>query len=226
VVNEKVYTVSLVFFAIVAWLMVRWSDDPDGRKADVILVLVAYLLGLGYSNHPAGFLAAPAVGLAVLVRRPQFLLRWKLILACAGALALGITPFATQPIRSAYAAAINQGAPTACRDGLKWDCTFSAETWELFKYNFNREQYGNPSLAERQYPFPADAEMWWQLSQWHGCPHPYVQQVRVQTFLAVIFALLCLLGGYVHSQRNRQSFWFFGPLVFTVTLLLIYYMNV
>src|SRR3954462_10113198 len=30
VVNEKVYTVSLVGIAIISWLMIRWSDDPDG----------------------------------------------------------------------------------------------------------------------------------------------------------------------------------------------------
>src|ERR1041385_5775538 len=34
VVNEKVYTVSLVGLAIISWLMIRWSDDPDGRRAD------------------------------------------------------------------------------------------------------------------------------------------------------------------------------------------------
>src|SRR5690348_9621782 len=62
VVNEKVYTVSLMGIAIISWLMVRWCDAPDGRKADRILVLVAYLLGLGYANHMAGMLAAPAVG--------------------------------------------------------------------------------------------------------------------------------------------------------------------
>ena len=87
VVNEKVYTVSLVGVAVISWLTVRWCDDPDGRKADRMLVLVAYLLGLGYANHMAGLLAAPAVGVAVLVRRPQTLLRWKLLLACVGALA-------------------------------------------------------------------------------------------------------------------------------------------
>jgi hypothetical protein len=65
---------------------VRWCDDPDnpGRS---LLVLIAYLLGLGYTNHMAGMLAAPAVGGAVLIRRPQTLLRWKLLLACAAALA-------------------------------------------------------------------------------------------------------------------------------------------
>src|SRR3954471_18622976 len=81
VVNEKVYTVSLVGIAIISCLMIRWSDDPDGPKADRILVLVAYLLGLGYSNHMAGMLAAPAAGLAVVIRRPRTLTRWKLILA-------------------------------------------------------------------------------------------------------------------------------------------------
>jgi hypothetical protein len=144
VVNEKVYTVSLVGLALVAWLTVRWCDDPDGRKADRILVLIAYLLGLGYSNHMAGMLAAPAVGLAVLLRRPVTLLRWKLLLACVGAIVLGLTPFATQPIRAAYFPAINEGEPTACRDALTFECTFSEGTTEAFKYNFNREQYGKP----------------------------------------------------------------------------------
>src|SRR5258706_1569357 len=64
VVNEKVYTVSLLGVAIVSWLTVRWCDDPDGPKADRLLVLIAYLSGLGYANHMAGFLALPAVGAA------------------------------------------------------------------------------------------------------------------------------------------------------------------
>src|SRR5512142_2175073 len=102
VVNEKVYTVSLVGIAIISWLMIRWSDDPDGPKADRILVLVAYLSGLGYANHMAGFLAAPAAALAVLVRRPATFVRWRLLLAIGGALVLGLTPFATQPIRAGY----------------------------------------------------------------------------------------------------------------------------
>src|ERR1700686_708212 len=69
VVNEKVYTVSLLGIAVISWLMIRWCDEPDGRKADRTLVLVAYLCGLGYANHMAGMLAAPAVGLAVLIVR-------------------------------------------------------------------------------------------------------------------------------------------------------------
>src|SRR3954467_10817632 len=88
VVNEKVYTVSLVGIAIISWLMIRWSDEPDGRRADRLLVLVAYLCGLGYANHMAGMLAAPAVGLAVLIRRPRTIFRWQLLAACVGAIIL------------------------------------------------------------------------------------------------------------------------------------------
>src|SRR5688572_8249049 len=80
VVNEKVYTVSLVGIAVISWLMIRWSDDPDGPKADRLLVLVAFLLGLGYTNHMAGMLPGLAAAVAVVARRPRTLLRWKLLL--------------------------------------------------------------------------------------------------------------------------------------------------
>src|SRR3954467_9145094 len=161
VVNEKVYTVSLVGIAIISWLMIRWSDDPDGPKADRLLVLVAYLLGLGYANHMAGMLPGPAAALAVLIRRPRTLVRWKLIAVCVGALVLGMTPFAMQPIRAAWYPAINEGEPTGCREHIGWSCTFSKETKESFLYNFNRGQYGKPDLTQRQAPFSAQIGMYW-----------------------------------------------------------------
>jgi hypothetical protein len=82
VVNEKVYTVSLAGLAIVSWLTVRWCDEPDGPKGDKTMVLIAYIIGVGYAVHMAGMLAMPAVGLAILIRRPKTILRWKLIAAC------------------------------------------------------------------------------------------------------------------------------------------------
>ncbi|HEX2716556.1 MAG TPA: DUF2723 domain-containing protein, partial [Gemmatimonadaceae bacterium] len=114
VVNEKVYTVSLLFFAAVSWLMVRWSDADESASSDRLLVLVAYLLGLGYANHPAGLLVAPAVGLAILARRWTTLLRWRLLLTGALAFGLGLTPFAVMPIRAAHAPAMNQGETSGC----------------------------------------------------------------------------------------------------------------
>lgn len=225
VVNEKVYTVALVGVAIIAWLTVRWCDDPDGPKADKILILIAYLLGLGYANHMAGFLPAPAVGLAVLIRRPRTLVRGRLLLAAVGAVVLGMTPFATQPIRAAYFPAVNEGEPTGCRTEISVSCTFSAATWDAFKYNFNREQYGKPQVSQRQAPFSAQVGMWWLYFRWQWWRDAYLKQQTVQSVLAALFLVLGLFGGWVHWKRDRQSFWFFGPLMFTMTLLLIFYLN-
>ncbi len=225
VVNEKVYTVSLLGIAAVSWLTVRWCDDPDGITADRLLVLVAYLLGLGYANHMAGMLAAPAVGLAVLIRRPQTLLRWRLLLACAGALLLGVTPFATQPIRAAHFPAINEGEPTGCVTEISASCTFSQLTYDRFMYNFNRGQYGKPTLSERQAPFTAQVGMYWLYFKWQYWRDAYGQRPGLQNALAVFFLIIGLLGGWVHWQRDRRSFWYFGPLIGTMTLGLIYYLN-
>ena len=225
VVNEKVYTVSLVGLAVICWLTVRWCDDPDGPVADRLLVLVAYLLGLGYANHMAGMLAAPAVGFAVLVRRWQTVFRWKLLVACAAALVFGMTPFATQPIRAAHFPAINEGEPTGCVTEIRADCTFSKLTYDRFMYNFNRGQYGKPELSQRQAPFTAQVGMYWLYFRWQWLRDAYSEHPGVQNGLAVLYLLLCLLGGVMHYRKDRRSFWFFGPLVFTMTFALIYYLN-
>lgn len=225
VVNEKVYTVSLVGLAIICWLTVRWCDDPESRTADRLLVLIAYLLGLGYTNHMAGMLAAPAVGFAVLIRRPQTLLRWKLLVACAAALVFGLTPFATQPIRAAHFPAINEGEPTGCATEIKADCTFSQLTYDRFMYNFNRGQYGKPELGERQAPFAAQLGMYWLYFKWQWLRDAYNENPGLQNGLAVFYFILVILGGWMHFQKDRRSFWFFGPLVATMTLGLIFYLN-
>ena len=225
VVNEKVYTVSLVGIAIISWLMIRWSDDPDGPKADRILVLVAYLCGLGYANHMAGMLAAPAVGLAILIVRPRTIFRWKLLLACVGMLVFGLTPFATQPIRAAYFPAVNEGEPTACRTKLELSCTFSKGTLDAFNYNFNRGQYGKPELSDRQASFGEQLGMWWMYFKWQWVRDAHGDYPFPQALFAAAFLVLGLFGGWVHFQRDRRSFWFFGSLMFTMTLVLIYYLN-
>jgi hypothetical protein len=225
VVNEKVYTVSLLGVAIVSWLTVRWCDDPDGPKADRLLVLIAYLSGLGYANHMAGFLALPAVGAAVAIRRAATLLRPKLLLAILGALLLGMTPFLTQSLRAAHFPAINEGEPTGCATSIGVGCTLSKATYDRFMYNFNRGQYAKPGLTDRQAPFIAQVEMWWLYFRWQWLRDPFGNYPGLQSMLATLFLLLGGLGGYVHWKRDRKSFSYFGPLMFMVTLALIYYMN-
>jgi hypothetical protein len=223
VVNEKVYTVSLLFFTIVSWLMIQWIEDPDGRRADRTLILVAFLLGLGYSNHPAGFLPLPAAGVAVLMVRWRTLLRWKLILAALGALIIGLTPFIYEPVRAAYFPGINEGAPTACATKLEASCTFTKLTKERLMANINREQYGQK--LERGAPYSAQVGMWWLYFKWQWLRDSHQTMPGLQFVMAFLFLGLGLLGGYVHWDRDRKTFWYFGPLMFTMTLALIYYLN-
>jgi hypothetical protein len=210
VVNEKVYTVSLMGLAIVSWLTVRWSDNPEGPAADRTLILIAYLLGLGNANHMMGLLAAPAVIVAVLVRRPDTLLRWKLLLILAGVFLLGNSPFLTQPIRAAHYPPINEGEPT---------------TWSAFWYNFNRGQYGKPSVFDRQAPFTGQIGMYWLYFRWQWFRDMFDKAPGLQALLGAVFMLLGIAGGWVHWNRDRRSFWYFGSFMLTLTLLLILYLN-
>jgi hypothetical protein len=225
VVNEKVYTVSLAFFAVVSWLTVLRCDDPDGRRADRLLVLIAYLIGLGYANHPAGFLVGPAVAVAVFARRPRIVLRWRLLMAALLALGLGLTPFAMEPIRAAHHPVLNEGEPTGCTTSIGVKCTFSATTVSRLMDNINRVQYAKPSLSDRQAPLSAQVGMWWLYFKWQWLRDARGSQAGLQFVLALLFFGLGVAGGIVHWRRDRASFWFFGPLVFTVTVALVYYMN-
>ncbi|MGH7485994.1 MAG: glycosyltransferase family 117 protein, partial [bacterium] len=223
VVNEKVYTVSLLFLTIVSWLMLQWIDNPDSPRADRWLILVAFLLGLGYSNHPAGFLALPAAGIAILTSRWKTLLRWRLMLASLGALTLGLTPFVYEPIRAAYFPAMNEGAPTACNTKLGADCTFTKLTKDRWLYVINRDQY--PPKIGRQAPPAAQIGMWWLYFKWQWLRDSHQTMPALQFILAFVFLGLGLLGGYVHWRRDRNTFWYFATLMFTMTLALIYYLN-
>jgi hypothetical protein len=223
VVNEKVYTISLLFFTIVSWIIIEWVEEPDAPKADRLIVLVCFLLGLGYSNHPAGFLPLPAAGVALLTTRWRTILRWRLWLACIGALILGLTPFIYEPVRAAYFPPINEGAPTACEMRLEADCTFSKLTEQRLMANINREQYGEK--IERGAPYSAQVGMWWLYFKWQWLRDAHQVMQGLQFVMAFLFLGLGLLGGYVHWQRDRRTFWYFGPLMFTMTLALIYYLN-
>jgi len=223
VVNEKVYTISLLFFTIVSWIVIEWIEDPDTRRADRLIILVCFLLGLGYSNHPAGFLPLPAAGLALLTTRWRTLLRWKLVLAGLGAIILGLTPFAFEPIRAAYFPPINEGAPTACETKIAASCTFTELTQKRLMDNINRVQYGEK--VERGAPYSAQVGMWWLYFKWQWIRDSFQTMPGLQYVVAFLFLGLGLLGGWVHYQRDRRTFWYFGPLMFTMTLALIYYLN-
>src|SRR6185369_9415912 len=98
-------------------------------------------------------------------------------------------------------------------------------TLDAFNYNFNRGQYGKPELSDRQASFGEQIGMWWMYFKWQWLRDAHGEHPFPQALLAAAFLVLGLFGGWVHFQRDRRSFWYFGSLMFTMTLLLIYYLN-
>ena len=225
VVAEKVYAVSLLGIALVSWIMVRWCHAPDAPGSGRLLMMVAYLSGLGYSNHPAGFLVIPAVGVAVLAIRPRILLRWRLMATCLAVFGLGLTPFLYEPIRAAHFPALNEGEPTGCATQIEWSCTVSGLTLRRLSDNINRSQYGKPRVVERQAPLTAQVGLLWTYFKWQWLRDAHGEHSNAQSGLAVLFLALGLLGGREHWRRDRRTFWYFGPLVVTLTLALVVYLN-
>ncbi|MDB4913426.1 MAG: hypothetical protein JWM95_1070 [Gemmatimonadetes bacterium] len=226
VVNEKVYTLSLFLLALDLWATLRWQSAPDGPRADRRLTLLCYRLGLGYTIHIAGLLAGPALLAAVLATRPATLKRKSLMLACAGAFVLGLSPYVALPIRSAFRLGINEGHPTACEDGAPhWGCTVSRETLNRFLYENNRTQYAKPSILDRQQTLPNQVKMWWLYFKWQWFRDPTGTSPEMQSALAMLMLMLAGLGGYAHWRHERRSFIPFATLITTLTAGLIFYLN-
>ncbi len=225
VVNEKVYTLSLVTLALTAWLVVRWMRTAQEPGSARLLVLATYLSALGYAIHPAGFLAIPVIGVAVLVTRPTLLTKWRLLGGTAALFVAGLTPFAYQPIRAAHDPAINEGEPTACQGKIGAACTFSGETWSRLKANIDREQYAKPSVLARQSPLTAQFGMYWKYWKWQWFRDGHGSAPFAQLALALGAVVLVGAGAYAQWRADRNGFWVMATLVGTVTVALIYYLN-
>ena len=225
VVNEKVYTVSLLQLTVVIWLTTRWMKQTTGPAADRMLIVLAYLLALGYTIHPAGYLAGPCIGVVVLMLAPKTILRPRLIVEAVAATAFGLSLFAFEPIRSANQPVLNEGEPTACITGFAVKCTLSATTLERLRSQIAREQYGKPDLSTRQASFGAQLGMWWQYFTWQWFRDPTGANTAVQYVLAILALVLAVAGARAHLKVDRAGFVLIATLLATLTVALVFYLN-
>ncbi|MFI5244841.1 MAG: protein O-mannosyl-transferase family, partial [Gemmatimonadales bacterium] len=225
VVNEKVYTVSLLQLTVVVWLAIRWTRRPAGTAADRLLVVIAYLLALGYTIHPAGYLAAPCIVAVVLLVAPKTFVRGRLVAQALAATVFGLSLFAFEPIRSANNPALNEGEPTACVTGFAVGCTLSTVTLERLNAQVSRDQYSKPALSNRQASFGAQLGMWWQYFTWQWFRDPHGAHPVAQLELALLAILLALTGARTHARADRPGFVLMAALVATLTVALIFYLN-
>jgi len=208
-VNEKVYTVSLFFMALVTWLAVHWGDDEPGPHRDRWLILIAFLLALTSTNHMMGVLAAPAVAVYVLWTDWRVLTRPQVLLGVALAVVVGLTPnYLFLPIRAAQYPAINEGEPIGF---------FSQALMDVL----NRAQYGKPSVMERQADVAGQLGMYWQYWSWQFAKD-WGAVTRVATAL---FTVLGLAGLLQLIKKDRRAGLAAGAMFATLTFALIFYLN-
>ncbi len=220
VVNEKVYTVSLLSIAIVAWFAVRWADEAATPRRDRWLLGAVYILALTSTNHTMGVLGAPILGIYVLLTDWRVLLRPKFLGAAAVVAVIGVTPnYVYMPMRAAQFPAINEGEPIGF---------FSKPLMETL----NRTQYLKPGVMPRQ-PwqegdavddaghFVAQLQMYWHYWNWQ-----WGKDLGPLSPAATGFFTALGLGGLVTLlRRDRRAGLAAGALSLTLTLLLIFYLN-
>ncbi|MFQ5746100.1 MAG: DUF2723 domain-containing protein [Gemmatimonadota bacterium] len=231
-VNEKVYTVSLLFVALVSYVAVLWQDHADRPSGDRLVVLIAFLLGLGATNHQMSIMPLLALGVYVLWHRWRTILRWRLVL---GGLAFALIGFSVQllfvPIRSARNPVIDEADPQC--ESL-WDAvtpsvfeTFNGKKKLLVRCDalaasMAREQYQKGPLSERQSPLKAQVANYRQYFDWQWARSlPPVPRMIV----TLVFFALGILGLLRHRRGDPHSFGYFATLLLTVSVLLIYYLN-
>ena len=220
VVNEKVYTVSVLSIALVLWLALRWGDQPADARRDRYLVLIVYLLALTATNHLMGVLAGPAVLVYVLATDPRALVRPRFVAGAGLVAAVGLSVNLFLPIRAHFDPYLNQGSPT---------------TWAALHAVLTREQFGKPSIFDNpMYPPGPDnpghtlvlyGQQLLNYLQYFTWQFGHDWQGGVQRALAVLFAALGLAGARRHWRADRRAAFALITLVGTLTVALVFYLN-
>jgi Protein of unknown function (DUF2723) len=220
VVSEKVYTVSLLSIAIVAWLAVRWSEDSSGTRRDRWLLAAIYIIALTSTNHTMGVLGAPILGVYVLLTDWRILIRAKFVGLALLVAVIGLSPnYIYLPLRAAQLPAVNEGEPVGF---------FSKALMETL----NRSQYQKPGVMPRQpwaagdpventSHFGAQLDMYWHYWTWQ-----WGKDLGVLGALSTgLFTALGLAGLLTLIRRDRRAGAAAAALTITLTLLLIFYLN-
>jgi hypothetical protein len=220
VVNEKVYTVSLLSIAIVAWLAVRWADDAPGQRRDRWLLAAIYVTALTSTNHTMGVLGAPILGVYLLLTDWRILIRPKFLGLALVAAVIGVSPnYVYLPMRAAQLPAVNEGEPIGF---------FSRALMQTL----DRSQYAKPGVMPRQPWDPGDPvddaghlgaqlDMYWHYWNWQWGK----DLGRAGPFSTALFTALSLAGLLALLRRDRRAGLAAAALAITLTLLLIFYLN-
>ena len=235
-VNEKVYTVSLLTIALLSWLAIRWQERLGKGKDDNLLVLMAFILALSVGNHLMAFLAAPAIGVFILMVRPGALANWRLYPAGVVAVLLGLSIHLFLPLRAEDQPVINEGAPEcpSVTSALVSVATYGNAGCQPLNESLTREQYkveGAPGpglFGERQSPISAQVTNYLQYFDWQWARSVGGEDTTFplgRSLFTMLFVALGVWGAMEHYQKDRKSFAYVATLFATLSLGLVWYLN-
>jgi len=171
--------------ALILVLLAGWGarQDDGGARSGRWLLAAAVVFGLALGNHALTLLLAPGIAVYVLGVAPRILWRqWRLVLACAGALALTTAlVYSYIPLRSAMDPPLDYADP---------------EAWERFWYVVLGEQFQG-SFG----PLPALTDIT------AGAWDELVRNLGLLSILAVAGAILGLVR---HPRLTALSLLWFG----------------
>jgi 4-amino-4-deoxy-L-arabinose transferase-like glycosyltransferase len=109
-VIAEVYTLDVVFLAVITLLLLRWrAGEP---RSDRLLLLVAFLCGLSLTHHLTSALLVPGALLFVYLVDRDRAKDLRLMLRAAALFALGLLPYIYLPIRALMNAPMNESDPS------------------------------------------------------------------------------------------------------------------
>ncbi len=230
--NEKVYPLSMFIVALVSYLAMVWMDEADTARGNRLLVLIALVLGLGWANHTMSLLPGLALAVFVLVHRWRAALNPRVLGLGIALLAVGYSlQFLFVPIRSAHNPIMDEADPecptlvsavTPKRITDRYGQSKLAVACEPLALSLIRDQYAPTPITQRQAPLSAQMANYWQYFDWQ-----WARSLPPGARLAasILFLFLALVGLRTHLRQDRKTFAYAGTLLFTVTLLLVYYLN-
>ena len=137
-VESEVYSLSMLFSAVIVWAAVRWWQCEDVRYGSRWLLLSALLLGLSVGVHQLSLLTVPVLVLIWFFKRRSSLSArrslhstFRIALMALLFFVVGLSPYLILPIRAAADTPLNQGNPS---------------TFGSFKSYVSRDQYEKAPL--------------------------------------------------------------------------------
>jgi len=210
--NEKVYTLSLFVVSLVSYLTMLWVDEADSARGNRLLVLIALLLGLGWSNHTMSLLPGPALALFVLLHRWRAALNPRVLGLAVALFAVGYSvQLLFVPIRSAQNPIIDEADPecptliSAVTPSVIDDRFGNSKlsvACEPLALSLIRDQYGPGPVTQRQAPLHRQYANYWQYFDWQWA-RSLPPGGRVAA--SMLFLFLALLGLWTHFRSDRKT---------------------